>query len=671
MDRRDFLKSSLLTCGALTLSGQVVAPNEKALGRLHVQYIREKIPSFEIPPYRGQRYEDRIPETLDIAERAKLAINGVTSISDPEADCEVYWLANFLRNPPVLVHDFNDWVQLAEGLQEVLPLLRNATGEESNSHVDPVWMTVLLKCLGADGLVYTPLKGRPWSRMFLSAEELNPVWRPDGSTTHASDESIRQISSGSLPARTIATMTVYYLRDKNPMWKQAAERMIQRVSELAIHKQDYAYLGGAWEPNAKVGSQTAPAHTLALETTGRMIQGLSQYYKATGHEPAIELAGKFNRFFRDHSHYYGSQAEFLAGTGLDDFRARYGGKGMRLGGHGHGHTIGLLSMLEYATAANDRMTLDLVKAGFVWAKSQNQTFGVSSLVGWFPEWYMPTFPRCESCTVGDMLGLAVKLSEARAGDYWDDVDRWVRNHFAEAQVTGVEWVHQMANNSPHKPVAFNESGERVPERNLGAWSGWARPNDWIVVPANESGAYGDVVGIQHCCTGNSPRGLYYVWEHMIERKDDALWLNLLLNRASRFADVYSYIPYHGRVDLKVKESCLSLKVRAPEWVAYDHPQLIAKVNGSPRSLHWEGRYVNLGAAKPGDVASVTFPIAERTVNERIGPESYTLIIKGNTVVSIDPVGQNGPFYQNRGKYRKEGVQWRQVKRFLPEEQITW
>jgi hypothetical protein len=58
-------------------------------------------------------------------------------------------------------HDFSDWVQNVEGLMESLPLLRVATGSTQNDHVDPVWMSVLLKKIGPDGLVYVPLRGLP------------------------------------------------------------------------------------------------------------------------------------------------------------------------------------------------------------------------------------------------------------------------------------------------------------------------------------------------------------------------------------------------------------------------------------------------------------------------------------------------------------------------------
>ena len=201
---------------------------------------------------------------------------------------------------------------------------------------------------------------------------------------------------------------------------------------------------------------------------------------------------------------------------------------------------------------------------------------VSPLIGWFTEWYLADYPSCECCTVVDMIALAVNLSVAGAGDYWDDVDRWVRNDFAEQQLTSVDWIYRMASTLPPKPVARNETAERAPERNVGAFAGWSTGNEWGR-------------SIMHCCTGNSTRTLYYVWEHMLEDKDqDELRVNLLLNRASRWVDIYSYIPYEGRVDLKIKQDCRSLWLRAPEWLGAQSPEIMCTVNGTARPLRWEG-----------------------------------------------------------------------------------
>ena len=58
----------------------------------------------------------------------------------------------------------------------------------------------------------------------------------------------------------MAAMTIYYLRDQNPMWKQTIERMIQRMSQLATDEGDYAsFPAGAYEPNVKFGGPGEPA----------------------------------------------------------------------------------------------------------------------------------------------------------------------------------------------------------------------------------------------------------------------------------------------------------------------------------------------------------------------------------------------------------------------------
>jgi hypothetical protein len=62
-----------------------------------------------VVPYGGARYPDRVPDTLDLAERAALAMNGLTGPLDPNADYELYWWVEFLYNPPVMSHDWNDW----------------------------------------------------------------------------------------------------------------------------------------------------------------------------------------------------------------------------------------------------------------------------------------------------------------------------------------------------------------------------------------------------------------------------------------------------------------------------------------------------------------------------------------------------------------------------------
>jgi len=672
MDRREFVKhSSFAAAGSLLPSSVAVAESAQPV---KAEYIRKDFPPFEVAPCRGVRYTDLVPDTLEIAERARLGINCLTGTTDSAADHEIYWWVDFYRNPPTMKHDYNDWCQNVEGMMESLALLRIASGSEQNSHVDRVWMEVLLKSIGPDGLVYVPLNRAPWAR--LGHCWVTPVWRADGTTTDVNDKSVSQITNPNLWPRAISVMTIYYLRDKNPMWKQTIEQMIQGMSALASDQGDYCFFpAGAYELGKKfsggggAGEQVMPTGFLALDGGNvRVIQGLAQYYRVAGYEPARRLAKKLVHFIRYRSDAFDEKGRFRFSAWEKhdaEFFAKYsndhGGnvtaeeiRSQPLGGHFHSHTLGILGMIDYATAVNDQELLQWCKGSFEWAKTQG-----NSVVGFFPEFISPQYPSCESCEVADMIAIASKLTKAGVGDYWDDIDRWTRNQFAENQLTNGDWVYEHAKSMPNKPVAFNESTDQIIKRNLGAFAGWASGNEWSLRN-----------GIMHCCTGNSTRALYYVWKDIAETKDDNLRVNLLLNHASPWADVQSSIPYRGKALVKLKKSFNNILVRMPEWIESGTTQVTCTVNGSQRNATWDGRYIKVGASSSGDSVEFRFPISTRTVKERLGSADFTLEIKGNTVIAIDPPGNNGALYQ-RAHFRANEETWRKIERFVPEDNISW
>ena len=109
-------------------------PIGKSLEENGIEYICKDIPEFSLPEYRGESYEDMVPDTLDIQERALLAINGITAPTDVDKDYEVYWIVSFRRNPPSMTHRIHDHVQFK--FFEGVPLLRTITGSDHNIHVD-------------------------------------------------------------------------------------------------------------------------------------------------------------------------------------------------------------------------------------------------------------------------------------------------------------------------------------------------------------------------------------------------------------------------------------------------------------------------------------------------------------------------------------------------------
>ncbi len=78
---------------------------------------------------------------------------------------------------------------------------------------------------------------------------------------------------------------------------------------------------------------------------------------------------------------------------------------------------------------------------------------------------------CETCSIGDMVYIACRLSQAGFGDYWDDVDQYVRNHLVESQLLRRDLIEEIIKTAiEHTLNPEIESGERVIERGLG-WCG--------------------------------------------------------------------------------------------------------------------------------------------------------------------------------------------------------
>ena len=117
----------------------------------------------------------------------------------------------------------------------------------------------------------------------------------------------------------------------------------------------------------------------------------------------------------------------------------------------------------------------------------------------------------------------------------------------------------------------------------------------------------------------------------------------------------------------MKKSCPRVVVRMPEWLKSGSSDPVCKVKGGPRALTWEGRYVIVGGAESGETIDLTFPIATRTVGETVGAVRYTMEVRGNTVISIDPGGRTGPLYERS----YQPMRWLTVDRFVTEREIVW
>ena len=148
----------------------------------------------------------------------------------------------------------------------------------------------------------------------------------------------------------------------------------------------------------------------------------------------------------------------------------------------------------------------------------------------------------------------------------------------------------------------------------------------------------------------------------------SLRVNLLLNRASPWADLDSHLPYRGQVDLRVKQDVAEVKVRIPGWA--DRGTVAATVGAAPADVASDDGYVRVGPVPAGSNLTLRFPIRERHEHVFVEKQGYGLILRGDEVVSIEPRGVHCPLYQ-RDHLRTTETRWRNIERFVSSETIRW
>ena len=615
------------------------------------------------PSWEGQYYEAEVPDTLDLTERAELSISAITSLLNPSYDYTQFTFVEYRTDPPAAIMGHGGLTNLNPKWMESLPLLRIMTGSTQNRDIDPRLVESLVHITGEDGLAYQPPE--------------HPGAFYDEFTRERGKPAADMFGEG----RFLLALSVWSQLSTDPLYKSLAERKIKRLSELAVPHNNGLYFrrGRGYSPGEENTDQLeiyaitdhdvadpniGMVGTAAFHTMGTAAMGAGRYYAVTGYPPALELAKGAATYLKDHAKL------------VDD-------DGKWHGWHFHIVAAGLLGVLEYATAANDREVLEWVQRSYEYGKSIGDP-----MLGFFAG--IPGCERCEfnpnaeecgrdhqrtevePCSISDMLLIALKLTHAGLGNYYEDVEYYLRNLFVETQITNLDFLESLpgqlseAERKKAGEILGNYaldprqvSTERAAERGVGSFV-CSRPNQWYI---------GGLPGPQACgcCLGNGARILYYIWDSILQSEDENLRVNLLLNRASPWADVSSYLPYQGKVVLDLKQR-KNLFVRIPDWV--NKKRVSCSVNGKRRTFKWDGSYIAVGSAQPEDQVVVTFPIVERTLTRDIKSQQYEVTFRGFTAVDLQPGADVTPLFQ-RAHYRSSRAPMKKVRRFVTEQKISW
>ncbi len=655
--------SAVIVCGMGLCLSPVQGAGEpwEPTGKETPVSMKARTSPINRPKEVGTYYEATVPNTLDLAERARLGLNFATGAISEEYDYEMYWRADFhsYGGGDLWAWPGHMWFQCSPLFacqpkeMEAMAMMRLMSGSQQNLEREAKMMEMMVAHLGDDGLYYVvPSGGRkPW----LGPEEFRPYANIHGQ------------------ARMMRAMIVWYQYTGDPAWKERIDRMVDAWDRLVVvHKDDYAYLpahgwinapyvgacyvkGRGWKSTEEPEIEKAGAEEGSLfNFQGHWPGVLANWYLLTGNKQALRLSGELVRFL--------TNPKFWADWEGGEYPGVVGAEHAHWNGHWHGHVNTIRAILEYAIAANDPQLMLFAREGYEWARRQTMT---------------RTGFRWGSA-VGRMIGLAIKLSDSGVGDYWEDVDLYIRNHATEMQIMPEDIPHIQEligrNPNPSRPRdivtrAMQPPGDYatgtnvgVIEVSIGAFPLAAAKHGWSLGDA----AWGHL-------------GICYAWEGTLRYADGVVRVNLLLNRASPWMDIDSYLPYEGKVVLRNKQAREAF-VRVPLYV--DTKSVVCRVGDQAARPEWFDRYLRLDSLKAGDVVTIEFPLEARieqwagahgAVYGGSSDDNWTYRFKGNTLIELSPAGVLGEWiYQDRAeKYKLAKAPVKNVTRYVTPQTLKW
>lgn len=266
----------------------------------------------DLPARAGSYYEATVPDTLDLAERAKLGINHFTSIISEENGYEMYWGAqrmcyapnamkfagypadclgyNFTDcNPPMM----NFWWGPLQACQpkalEAMAMLRVMSGSRQHLDREAGMVDMMAGMLSEeDGLYWVPKdKSKPW----LGEDEGRPCAYTGGQ------------------GRMLRAMIAWYQYTGDPVWKRRIDKMVDGIDRiLVVHKDDYAFVpthgwipheyfrssyveGRGWKDDEEPVNEKFGEEGSLFNHQGYLGGALANWYVLTGNKQALRLSG--------------------------------------------------------------------------------------------------------------------------------------------------------------------------------------------------------------------------------------------------------------------------------------------------------------------------------------------------------------------------------------------
>jgi hypothetical protein len=386
-----------------------------------------------------------------------------------------------------------------------------------------------------------------------------------------------------------------------------------------------------------------------------IVEPLVRYWECTGDGEALDLAKAFAEGFLADSQKDMGELHIDSETG--EFQ-----------NHVHLHTHATWGMAHLGAALGERRYLDWVDKAYRFVLAQGTDYG------WYPEFIPQGEWRTEICVVGDMVANGAWLAQGGRPDYWDHVERTIRNEIRRSQFfLTPDFLELFARLHKDKPASVVDAAMVDLRKIEGGFVAQSTFNDWVGYPekVGQPGMYNNGIQMMGCCP---PEGMHALWEAylgVVQQQGGAVWVNMNLHRDHAAAKVAAYSPEAGRMDVQAKTPGRYM-LRPPAWAPRDQVKL--RVSGLPEKrgqtpisngeigvsprfsgLHfsWAGpqnAYVQIDHVAAGDLLTLTWPVPKFTqifqpISVPGRSEKFTVSWCGNEVLDVSPAAKYLPMFK--------------------------
>jgi hypothetical protein len=537
-------------------------------------------------------------QDFDLAGRALWAMNYLLRTPKPEFNYEPHFECHNLEYPPTLgSHDPTVPGDTDCRMDWEYYYMRDMCGTDAGLDIETAFHKRILSHLDTDGLCWV----RPGHYM---------------ESTPDADVPQEKVASTWGTAKTLVSLAEAYKRNGEKATADLARKVFLALKNLATwHSGRATFDGGSggWRDGVWIKTQLPHFAT----------EPIVQYWLATGDDEALEFAIALAE---------GLLADETIGPGRPNLWINPDG---HFSWHMHSTLHGVWGVGHLGQVLREPRYIEWAKRVYDYACTHG------SGTGWIHAGI--TFYNCETCATSDMVSLAALLGKAGYPEYFDHVERYIRNHIRAAQFFITPAFESLYRSRRQNDTQAN-AGLAELRRFEGGFLGLIGINDqvsWLTEDEREMRMFG-------CCAPEGMRALYTVWANAVTETPECMLVNMNLNFETDSVKVISGLPTEGKLTVIAKRAG-DVFMRPPSWTSRE--MVIAQREQEAVEVVWGGTglaYIQFKNVRPNERITIAYPLVDFKSSWQPRPDKPDLIVEfhwqGNTVTDVFPEAKYLPIY---------------------------